>query len=291
MGLRPHPGGVANAVKGAGAVYIVASSPAEDDPAAAEALDSAGFVIVQELYRTATAARADVVFPAQSFVEREGSYTSGLRRVQRFYPAVPPLPEARPDWQILAEVGRRLGHAFDPASPAEVMEAIRREAPGYADVTYPALARVDEQWPVVGGPDLYFGGTSYDNRQGLGISLPSGADSGRQLEAQTLKAAPAIPGEGMLLVPVERLYDRGATVLPSDNLRHRLASARLELSPSDATRLGIQSGQTVEVRWDGRVERLPVDVVDGCPAGAALLPRSVGVALVEPVRVEIHPAS
>ena len=289
MGLRPHPAGLADAMKGVGAIYLVASDPAGDDPSAAVALDSAGFVVVHELYRTATAERADVVFPAQSFVEREGTFTTGLRRVQRFYPAVPPLGTTRPDWEITARVGRRLGGGFEMDSASEVMQAVRQEAPGYANVTYPALARVEKQWPDVGGPDLYFGGTSYANVQGLGIGLPSGAEEGKSLASAVHESPSSAAGEGMLLVPVERLYDRGATVLPSETLAGRMAEARVEISPADAARLGLQAGQMVEIRWDGRSQKLPAIAVAGVPAGAALLPRSTGVPLSEPVRVEIRP--
>ena len=64
--------------------------------------------MVQELFLTATAKLADVVLPAQSFIEREGSYTSGERRVQRFYPAVPPKAAYLPDFRITAQIGERL---------------------------------------------------------------------------------------------------------------------------------------------------------------------------------------
>ena len=85
-------------------VYIVAADPAGDDPSLAEALKSARAVIVQELFLTETAKLADVVLPAQAYTEREGSFTSGERRVQRFYPAVPPRGQARPDFAITAQV-------------------------------------------------------------------------------------------------------------------------------------------------------------------------------------------
>ena len=290
MGFRPPAQSLTDALKSSGAAYVVASDPAGDDPAVAQALDSAGFVVVHELYRTATAELADVVFPAQSFVEREGTYTSGLRRVQRFYPAVPPLGGARPDWQITAEIGRRLAGGFEEDSPSEIMETIRREAPGYARVTYPALAQVEKQWPDVGGPDLYFGGTSYANGQGMGISLPSGADAGASIAVGQVERPKPVAGEGMLLVPVERLYDRGATVLPSQTLAGRMAEARLEVSTADAARLGLQPGQMVEIRWNGRSEKIPAAIRQGVPAGAVLIPRSTGVPLTDPVRVEIRPA-
>jgi NADH-quinone oxidoreductase subunit G len=70
-------------------LLIAGADPAIDDPLFERALEKSGFVIVQELFKTATAQKADVVLPVLAFTEREGTYTSGERRVQRFYPAVP----------------------------------------------------------------------------------------------------------------------------------------------------------------------------------------------------------
>ena len=287
MGVRPHPGGLAAALRGAPAAYLVACDPVGDDPASAEALESAGFVVVQELFRTATAERADVVFPAQSFVEREGTYTNGLRRVQRFFPAVPALGESRPDWSIAAALAERLGISVPAVAPAEIMDAIRKEARGYEHVSYPALAQVEPQWPEVGGSDLYFGGTSYENRQGLGVCATPTAQTGG-VELAWVEPPETKPSDKILLVPVERLLDRGTTVLPSELLRHRLAKRLLELGPTDAGRLGITDGQKVEVRWDGRSESLEAAIVPGIPAGSVLVPRSTGLAVAYPIRVEIR---
>ena len=90
-------------------VYIVAADPAGDDPKLAEALKGATTVIVQELFLTETAKLADVVLPAQAYTERDGSFTSGERRAQRFYPAVPPQAQARPDFAITAQIAAELG--------------------------------------------------------------------------------------------------------------------------------------------------------------------------------------
>ncbi len=120
------------------------------------ALDSLSFLVVQDLYLTATAERAHVVLPAQSFVEREGSLTTGERRVQRFYPAVPPLGETRPIGEIAGALGARLGAAEPPASAADCMEQIAAAVPAYAQTSYAALAEVDEQWPLVRRRRLVF---------------------------------------------------------------------------------------------------------------------------------------
>jgi NADH-quinone oxidoreductase subunit G len=105
MGFRPASD-LAQVMRAAQALYIVAADPAGDDPQLAETGD---FLVVQELFLTDTAKLADVVLPAQAYTEREGSFTSGERRVQRFYPAVPEKPECKPDFVIAGEIGLLLG--------------------------------------------------------------------------------------------------------------------------------------------------------------------------------------
>ena len=107
LGFQPAAD-LAKTLKGK-TVYIVARTRPAMIPALAEALKGAKFVIVQELFLTETAKLADVVLPAQAYTERDGSFTSGERRVQRFYPAVPPRGEARPDFAITAQIAAELG--------------------------------------------------------------------------------------------------------------------------------------------------------------------------------------
>lgn len=107
-----------------------------------EALDKVGFLIVQDVTLTPTAARADVVLPGVTFVESDGTFTNLERRVQRLRRAIIPRGEARPDWQIIADLGRRLsgeGWAYDTA--AAVMAEIARKIPDYSACTYDQLGQ------------------------------------------------------------------------------------------------------------------------------------------------------
>ena len=87
IGFRPLPN-LKEAFQQYEAIYITAADPVGDDPTLADIIRNAGFVVVQDLFLTETAKLADVVLPAQPFTEREGTFTSGERRVQRFYPGV-----------------------------------------------------------------------------------------------------------------------------------------------------------------------------------------------------------
>jgi NADH-quinone oxidoreductase subunit G len=152
-------------------VYVAAADPAGDDPKLAEALKGAKSIIVQELFLTETAKLADIVFPAQVYTERDGSYTSGERRVQCFYPAVPAIGETKVDYAITALIAKELGLGLESQSVSLVMDKIATSIPAFTGITYGKLAEVTEQWPIIGRNDLYYGGTSYQNSQGLGVHL------------------------------------------------------------------------------------------------------------------------
>jgi NADH-quinone oxidoreductase subunit G len=252
-------------------------------------------VVVQELFLTETARRADVVFPAQSFAEREGTFTSGERRVQRFYPVIYPVPDCRADFVITAQVARRLGHALEMASPAKVFLQIASEISLYRGLTYPRLAEVEEQWPPVGRSDLYYGGTAYDNRQGMGVALPALCQQqgwqlpmfwNDRLPERTFDLA-AMNQQGMVwLVPFNRLYDRGTTVKPSQLLEKRMVSAHIALHPETARAVGLSGVEKVQV--EGLDGPLPLVLDETLPQGVAFYPRSAGVPVLAPRGVKLH---
>jgi len=283
LGLRPAADGLLQALDGKRFAYLMACDPVGDDPKLAEAFRQLEFVVVQELFLTPTAGLADVVLPAQAFLERDGTLTSGERRVQRFYPGVPALGDARPDWQAVASVGEALGVPLESRSAAAIMLAIQAAIPDYAEVSYQALAQSTEQWPPVGGADMYFGGTAYKNHQGLGAQLP------RQLRAEHLPAEPPTSllrqprPAGLTLVPVARLYDQGITLRPSTLLKDRLATAGIELNPQDAEQLGLAHGAVLGLVWAGGTQEIPVQLSADVPPGLALVPRSSGLKLDEPM--------
>lgn len=296
MGLRPIPD-LADAFISNSVLYISACDPAGDHPALAEALAEASrrgvFVIVQELFLTETARMADVVFPVQAYTEREGTYTSGERRVQRFYPAVLPRQDCRPDYEIFALIGRRLGMDWESLAPARIMMQIAAKTPDYRELgvnPYRSLAEVKEQYPIVGRGDLYYGGTTYENTQGLGVQLSSSAQRGETV----LLTWPQIPqrvspAEGELVaVPVTVLYDRGTTVWPSELLHQRIPQPFVILHPSDAQQRGFDDGQTIQIALEGLDFEVRVSLDDTLPQGFVLVPRSLGLPIRQTVPIVLR---
>jgi NADH-quinone oxidoreductase subunit G len=288
MGLRPAEGGLEDALAEAKAVYIMAVDPVGDDPNLAEIFIGDRFLVVQELFMTPTAELADVVFPAESFVEREGTFTSGERRVQRFYPAVKALGEVKADWRIITSLAASLDIELESSSAAAVFLRIAEETEAYAEINYQNLAEVEEQWPPVGEEDLYFGGTTFKNRQGLGVQLAPTAEKDQSIKIQWSTPPEFKSKKGYLLVPVVELYNRGATVMPSEILHPRLASPVLRMSLKDAKSIGVIQGAQVELLIDGRSEELQAIADEGIPEGVVLLGRGLGIPIAEPQYVEVR---
>jgi NADH-quinone oxidoreductase subunit G len=288
MGLQPGEDLAAD-LQGASAVYLVGADPAGDDEAFTKLLeDETRFVVAQELQMTRTAELADVVLPAQAFTEREGSYTSGERRVQRFYPAVPEPPGAPPDFGITGRIAERLGLELETRIASRAFLRLAETHKAYAGLTYQKLAEVTEQWPIIGRDDVYYGGTTYDNSQGLGVQLTSAAERGEIVPLTFAQVAAAEKPKGLLAVPVTRLYDQGTTVTPSEVLAPRLSRPHVVLHPDDADKLKIEWNSMVKVKLNGTTKTVTADFDNSLPPGVVLVPRSLGMPIYGPMPVTIQ---
>jgi NADH-quinone oxidoreductase subunit G len=152
------------------------------------------------------------------------------------------------------------------------MDAIAAAVPAYAGLTYPKLAESPEQWPLIGRGDLYYGGSTYDNHQGLGVALPL-VDQGVPAGGPQAPEKPQVPDGGLLVVPVSHLYDRGATLAPSTVLQMRMISGVGWLNPATASRLGLAQGAQVSLSLNGAQASFTLHLDATVPADALLLPR------------------
>ncbi len=129
------------------ALYVSGSFLAEKLLDAADAIGKLDFIVVQELFETDTAAFADVVFPAASFAEIDGTYTNNDGFVQRVRKSIEPVHQSKPDWLIVAQLAKELGVDFGfEMSAGSVFREIAERIPAYAGLRYPALK--DESQPV-----------------------------------------------------------------------------------------------------------------------------------------------
>ncbi len=129
------------------ALYLAGSLLPEHLQKSAEALSKLDFLVVQELFETETTAFADVVLPAASFAEIDGTYTNNDGFVQRVRKSIEPVSQSKPDWLIVSQLAKELGVDFGfEMSASAVFREIAERIPAYADLRYPALK--DESQPV-----------------------------------------------------------------------------------------------------------------------------------------------
>jgi NADH-quinone oxidoreductase subunit G len=276
----------------AAAVYIVGADPIGDGTLKLRSGRRRPYIVVQDLFESETAKIADAVLPAQSYMEREGTFTSGERRVQRFYPAVPSPDGPKPDFAITSQLARQMGVILEGTSASVVFEIMSaEEESSFARLNYAHLSEVREQWPIVGRGDVYYGGTTYENKQGLGVQLFSAAQRGKKVSVpRARKTATLRPKEKQLLaVPVTKLYDRARSVSSAPLLERRIGEPFVALHPTAAARFGAVAGQRVTLSLNGAKEEAVVKIDPSISTGVALIPRSMGLPIraPKPIRLKV----
>lgn len=133
------------------AIYLMGENPVlseADARHAQEALSNLEFLVVQDIFLTETAQLADVVLPATSFAEKDGTFTNTERRIQRVRKAIDPVGNAKPDWWIICQIAKRMGgEGFDFEHPSQIMAEIASLTPSYGGVNYLRLENGGLQWP------------------------------------------------------------------------------------------------------------------------------------------------
>jgi assimilatory nitrate reductase catalytic subunit len=237
------------------AVWIMATNPVDSMPEADRvraALQACPFVVVSDMNRTTdTMALAHVRLPAAGWGEKDGTVTNSERRISRQRPFLPLPGEARPDWWIVSQVARRLGHAeaFAYAGPAEIFaehvalssfeNAGQRDfdLSGLADADYEALQPV--QWPVRDKP------TSRLFADG-GFFTPSG----RARLVVTPPPPPLRAAPGAFRLNTGRIRDQWHTMTRTGKtarLAAHLAEPFVEIHPDDARLAGIRHASLVRL--------------------------------------------
>lgn len=133
------------------ALWLMGEDVAQSDPnetVVLKALEKLDLVIVQDIFLSETCRYADVVLPACSFLEQDGTFTNGERRIQHVRPAVATVGDSKPDWWPVQEVARRLGADWHYEGADEIMDEIARIAPSlFGGISYDRLDPDGLQWP------------------------------------------------------------------------------------------------------------------------------------------------
>lgn len=249
-------------------MYIVGEDTAVSDPDThhiTHALKSAEFLVVQDLFLTRTAELADVVLPAVCWAEKDGTFTSTERKVQRVRQAVLPPGEAKPDWMILAEIGRRLGLSMNYGSAQEIFEEMAGLSPIYGGISYHRIERQDLQWPC---PTAEHQGTKFlhQGKFGRGLGLFAGIE---------FRPSEELPDDEypFYLTTGRRYahYNARSMTGRCPSLHNEYSRAITQMHCRDAEKLGLREGDPIRVisrRGEVVTHVKPGDIV---PEGALFM--------------------
>jgi formate dehydrogenase alpha subunit len=250
------------------AIYVMGENPMMSDPDVShvkEALANLELLVVQDIFLSETAELADVVLPAASFAEKEGSLTNSERRVQLWRKAIEPVGESRPDWEIICDIAARMGYEMNYDSPAEVMDEIAQLTPIYGGMSHARLEGEGLQWPC---PDRDHPGTRFLHRgrfsRGLG-----------KFHAIEFREPFEMPDDEypLLLTTGRMLYHfhTGTLSRRSVGLDELVPEGKMEINPEDAEKLSIEDGDMAEVRSRRGKVTARAWVTDRAPAGTIFM--------------------
>ncbi len=230
------------------ALYCIGENPAQSEADAHRVrglLSGLEFMVVQDIFLTATAELADVVLPAAAaWAESEGTVTNSERRVQRVHKAIEPPGEAKDDLWIVHEIARRMGHDWGEPSPERTWDEVRSLAGAYRGMTYARLeAEGGLQWPCY---DETHPGEAFLHSRLWVDPVP-----GKRAPFCPVDHDPpveALTDEFPIRLTTGRRLDSYNTGVQSGSLRYpRRKGETLDLCPEDIARLGLEEGEVVRI--------------------------------------------
>lgn len=208
------------------------------------ALEAVEFLVVSELFMTETAAMADVVLPACSFAEKEGTFTSTDRRVQYVKPAIRKNPMCKTDFEIFTSLISKMGGQA-PASPSAVFAEISSSTPGYSGLSYVSLRNDGAFAPVNVTPKLIVPKVSSS------VSVESGK---------------------LAMITGSALYHSGTLSQFGEGPMHVCPESYVEMSRKDAARFKMLDKDLVSVSSSAGSIKLKVKVTPRMPEGVVFVP-------------------
>ena len=237
------------------AMYVTGENPLLSEPdlhEAEKAFKNLEFLVVQDIFMHETAEIADVVLPATSFAEKDGTFTNSERRVQRVRTAIDPIGQSRPDWTILCDLGsrmsRRLGlgleDQFTYDHPSEIWDEMAGLTPLVAGISYQRLdSEGGIQWPC---PTPDHPGTRFLYE----MDFPRGPrakfvpfEQGPAAEELPSKRFPLILNTGRILYH----WHGGTMTRRSAGLLARSPELQIAISAEDGERHGVADGEWVRL--------------------------------------------
>lgn len=237
------------------ALFILGENPMMTDPDinhVRQCLKSLDFLVVQDIFLSETAQLADVVLPGAPFAEKDGTFTNTERRIQRVRKAIVPPGNARADWVIIRDLGKRLAKrmglednpapyaGWDYEHPSEIMDEITALTPIYGGINYDRIDDVGLPWPC---PSSDHPGTTilHVGKFSRGLGKFSGVEWMPPVEEPD-EEYPLVLTTGRVLY-----HWHGGDMTRRTNLELLYPEALVEINPQDAGSLCIENGEMVTV--------------------------------------------
>jgi predicted molibdopterin-dependent oxidoreductase YjgC len=283
VSLNPQPGLTATEmVDGAynrsiRGMFVLGENPMMSEPNqnhARHALEKVEFLVCQDIFINETGEMADVILPATSFAEKDGTFTNTDRRIQRCRTAVPPVGDSRPDWDILSDLGRRVAarleiemtHGFDYADPEAIWEEMRQVTTDFWGIDY---ARIEREggvhWPC---PSFDHPGTPFLFAE----EFPRGKGKFWEVEYGTESELPDEEYPFNLSTGRVLYHWSGSTMTGRSKLEEIYPEATCEIHPEDAAELGIETGDWVAVSSRRGTIKLRALVTGRSPKNTVFVP-------------------
>jgi formate dehydrogenase major subunit len=226
------------------AMWIMGEDVLQTDPNTKhvhKALESLEFLVVQELFPTDTSKMADVVLPAASFFEKEGTFTNGERRIQKVNKVIEPTEGTKADGQIIVDIMNKIGYQQKGYSADILLREIADVVPFFAGVTWKNLGTNGRQWPVTKDGK----GTKILHREEFKIGKGQIHFFDFEETPELLENRDKYP---FILTTGRNLehYNSGTMTRRTPN-KEVLKEDNLWINPADATRKGIQTGDRVKL--------------------------------------------
>jgi formate dehydrogenase alpha subunit len=228
------------------ALYLVGEDPVvtnADTTFIEKAISHLELFVVQDIFLTETARLADVVLPAASFAEKDGTFTNTERRVQRVRKAIEPKGNSRPDWMIICDIAKSMGaKGFDFSSPQEIFEEMCSLTPNYGGITYERIEKSGLQWPC---PDHEHQGTPYLYSERF--NTPSGKAKFSTISYRPPAETTSHEYPFVLITRRSAFHYHAVMTRKAEGFDELRSEEHVEIHPADAAALEIQDGEVIKV--------------------------------------------
>lgn len=257
--------------------YIMGENPMMSEPDllhVRHVMEGMEFVLYQDIFMNETGEYADVILPAVSFAEKDGTFTNSDRRVQLIRKAILPPGEARPDWQIIQELATRVENkldrktsaGFDFIQPADIWDEMADLTPPLQGISHSRIElESGVHWPC---PTEDHPGTPYLFKdtfpRGRGKLTPLSYRPSAELPD---KEYPLILSTGRVLY-----HWHGGTMTRRSKLDDIYPEAIVEIHPTDANKIGISSGGWVKVKSRRGEIEVKTLITERSPKGTVFIP-------------------